>query len=238
MTFIPEILLREEILLLLPWKWSKKLIARRCQMWDCHITRFTTLKCGNGPVGDTRIKYVTDHLDVLDRKFGVLLQFQALMAATGSVIVTGMYKAAQGDYSDGVKHLLEAACVLWVIDTLLCLAGIRRLVWGDMGHFEATPGVNPTAEEVQVGAFRAEIIKRTAKFRVAVTILLIMVTLLPGMICAAVNRSIDLLTTEMLLAGLGVGCWLISRQHRERAFDPYDPAAECAEDKASGAVSS
>jgi hypothetical protein len=208
-------------------------------MWDCHIARFTILKCGNGPVGDSRIKYVTDHLDVLDRKFGVLLQFQALLATSGSVIVTGLYKATlgQGDYSDGAKYLLEVMCVLWVVDTLLCLAGIRRLVWGDMGPFDAKASANSTAEAVQVGAFRAEIIKRTAKFRIAVAILLIMVTMLPAMICVAINRTFDFLATEVLLAGLVAALILISRQHRERAFNPYDSAADCGPEKADEASS-
>ena len=65
MTFVPEILLREEVLLLLPVKWNQKLWQTRCRMWDCHITQFAVIQCEGDPVRATRINFVKDHLDVL-----------------------------------------------------------------------------------------------------------------------------------------------------------------------------
>jgi len=238
MTFVPEILLREEVLLLLPVKWNQKLWQTRCRMWDCHITQFAVIQCEGDPVRATRINFVKDHLDVLDRKFGVLLQFQALVATAGSIIFTGLYKAGDGnsDYSRSFKHLLGVMCVLWVVDALLCLYGIRRLLWGDMWHFKVDPGTHPTPEQVQVGALRTEVIKRTAKFRVAVTILVYLVTLLPGLIYAAVRKRIDLWPFELLLLGLIVAGVLVHRQHRERPFDPYTTNAETTEEATAATV--
>ncbi|HWF02701.1 MAG TPA: hypothetical protein VHA06_03390 [Candidatus Angelobacter sp.] len=218
---IPEILLRQEIALLLPWKRGEEIIERRCNVWDAHINRFTILKCGTGQVGDARLKFVTEHLDILDRKFGVLLQFQALLATIGSIIFTGLYRAtqSQGEYSDGFKWILGSVCVLWIIDTLLCLAGIRRIVWGDM----STPSNPSVAEQIQVGALRTEVIKRTAKFRVAVTIQTFIVATVPVMVYEAIEKSLDLFSVELLLLGILIAVLLTSRQHRERLFKPYDP---------------
>lgn len=223
MTLIPEVKLIEEVRLLLPLKWNEKLFKQRCEKWDQHIASYARIKCGENCVRDARIQFVKDHLDVLDRKFGVLLQFQALIATTGSIIFTGLYRTSQNipAYSHSYKRLVGTMCGLWVIDAILCLSGMRRLFWGDMAHFEDDSPHKPTAEQVHVGALRTEVIKRTAKFRVAVSILVFMVALLPGLIYATVRKTLDLWPVEFLLGGVIVACLLIYGQHRERPFEPY-----------------
>jgi len=62
--------------------------------------------------------------------------------------------------------LLAIGFILWVVNTLLCLSGVRRVTWGDLWKTDATE----EAEKAHVDALLIEVVKRTAKFRVAVSL--------------------------------------------------------------------
>ena len=183
-------------------KKSSERWAKRHGAWLSHANTFTGIKCDahlkwndTGAAkeekeeivldnalewGETRIKFLSDHLDILDRKFGVLLQFQALLG----IVVTILLSFKQREniklvwFSGSFQwwlYLLGVIGIFWLVGTILCLTGIRRIVWGDMGEAVAKKDPHHTeppfvtdAEERHVGGLVDEIIERTAKFRLAV----------------------------------------------------------------------
>jgi hypothetical protein len=138
----------------------------RFEKWQEHVKKFATIKCGEQPWGATRIDFTAGHLDILDRKFAFLLTFQALLSGIITLAVNALkpesfYQA--GKLGIWLLVLLAIGFILWVINTLLCLSGVRRVTWGDLWKNDAT-------EETHVEALLIEVVKRTAKFRVAVSL--------------------------------------------------------------------
>jgi len=141
----------------------------RFENWKKHVNKFATIKCEEKPWGATRIEFTAGHLDILDRKFAFLLTFQALLSGIITLAVNALkpesfYQA--GKLGIWLLVLLAIGFILWVVNTLLCLSGVRRVTWGDLWKTDATE----EAEKAHVDALLIEVVKRTAKFRVAVSL--------------------------------------------------------------------
>lgn len=155
----------------------------RAEEWQKHVNIYAAikhpashdkiLKAGTPEhFQETRIKFLIEHLDILDRKLGMLLQFLALLATAVSLVLGRLVDTSKWGHSWS-QVLVGAIAAFWFVAIFLCLFGVRRLEWGDLGE-DMRKGADisqsdvQTAESVFVGKLISEVIRRTAKFRVAV----------------------------------------------------------------------
>jgi hypothetical protein len=111
----------------------------------------------------------------------MLLQFQALLATAIGILL------ARADSSVWEKTPFLWAVgwlgAFWFSATLLCLFGVSRLEWGDLGEgldVAKQTEINE-AEHKYVRTLICEVIRRSAKFRVATWLTICSVALFFGM---------------------------------------------------------
>src|SRR5438046_1428540 len=129
--------------------------------WEQHVNTFDLIASRGKPprLGTKRIDFVAGHLDILDRKFSSLLTFHGLMAS-----VVGLYLNVSLPHP--IHHLSSSFrrfWLVWTITTILCLLGVWRAKWGDLGG-----GPAQDAERKQVLALIESVMNRTALFRLAI----------------------------------------------------------------------
>jgi len=108
-------------------KWLK------IEKWRDHADVYTKIadsKANN--LSDIRIQFVAGHLDILDRKFGILLTFQGLMAT----IVTLYISAALPHPVTQLPSDFKVFAWVWVLTTALCVAGMAWVRWGNLGSLQ------------------------------------------------------------------------------------------------------
>jgi hypothetical protein len=111
----------------------------------------------------------------------MLLQFQALLAtAIGILLARADSRVWEKTPFLWAVGLLGA---FWFSATLLCLFGVSRLEWGDLGEGldVATQTEINDAEQKYVRTLICEVIRRSAKFRVATWLTVWSVALFFGM---------------------------------------------------------
>ena len=120
-----------------------------------------------------RIDSLFQHLNVLDTKFGILLSVTTLLLIGFNILLAHLKELLepwQANRFEPRFSTLFAALGLFVI--WLCLSGVRRIVWGDLGEGIADPA-SATADLIQPAHDRhvrdliVELAKRTNRFRVA-----------------------------------------------------------------------
>src|SRR5580700_10331144 len=118
-----------------------------------------------------RIQFLVGYLNVVDDKTGRLLQFQALVLAAISVGLGTLWTHYETLKTIGPPFLLIfLASIFWIayscwfLSTLLCLWEIGRAAWGNWSVSEVPREVEATVVEFLI----REILKRSAKFHVAV----------------------------------------------------------------------
>jgi hypothetical protein len=173
-------------------------LDERCDAWEEHVNCFRRIaKEPSGKTDDIRIQFLVKHLDTVDDKFGKILQFQALVLAGITVGLGSLWQHYERlkapPFPQGwwlpvlVDFIFWFAYGCWCLSTLLCFWGIRRVLWGDLGKHSAqhelteqehAPEPEETAEQEHVKELICEVIKRTAKFRVAVPLTVTSVILL------------------------------------------------------------
>ena len=189
----------------------------RCDEWYTHATIFAYIKSGLSPnggkaavseqdakPGDTsakewegplwkerRITFLFEHLNILDTKLGMLLNFNSLLLIAVNILFGGLYNLVPKPLSTNA-HILSLSGrdliwtlaflsvlfgAIWLLTTILCLLGERRLVWGNLGLVERgqrqvklgslKDASLLKAEEEHVQALVIAVVKRTNKFRVS-----------------------------------------------------------------------
>ena len=156
----------------------------RAKQWEKHVRIYAAikdpehqaeiLKTGTPKYWkETRVKFLIEHLDILDRKLGMLLQFLALLATAMGLALARLI--ANGEWGPcWFQSLACAIAIFWFVGIFLCLFGVRRLEWGDLGEDASVPAAEMSetdltnAEQKFVNKIISEVIRRTAKFRVAI----------------------------------------------------------------------
>jgi hypothetical protein len=165
---------------------GKKAFAERYFLWVKHVDTYISIKNKEAPHpskwGDERIEVITDDLDLVDDKISKLLQFQGLMLAAVSFGVGSLRSNKQVSFdfipswfAGYFKYAVGGAFFFWFFATFLCLWGVRRVTWGDLWKYEEDP---KEGEEKHRDILISEVIKRTAKFRLAVIFTVVNVLLL------------------------------------------------------------
>jgi outer membrane protein OmpA-like peptidoglycan-associated protein len=150
-------------------------VGRRIFDWEAHIITYLEIsKTNPSQYASAAISYLCSHLDVVDNKVGRLLQFQALIfvvIATGAATAWNNYHfAVEQRNQHGIlilAGLFWVGCFLWTMATALCFWAVRRAAWGDFEQFIQSPS---EAQKRYIAFLILEVIKRTAKYRVAVPI--------------------------------------------------------------------
>jgi hypothetical protein len=157
---------------------------RRIRKWHDHVARYTEIATNVGqtsarasgpsptpeqlaaapagavlyPAGATRIRFVAGHLDILDRKFGYLLTFHALIATVATLYIN----VALAHPIDHFPHCFRAFAAVWLVTTVFCLLGFARARWGDIG------GAGDDAEHLQVDSLIRAVVTRSSLLRSSV----------------------------------------------------------------------
>jgi len=136
--------------------WFYPIRKRRIKKWQHHVNCYTRI-AGNSPIGATRIKFVAGHLDILDRKFGFLLAFHALLA-------TVYVNVALPHPVDHFPLPFQLFAKIWVVAIVLCLLGFAQAKWGDLGD----PQNYAEAEKQHVNSLVKAVVTRSAGLRFCV----------------------------------------------------------------------
>jgi hypothetical protein len=195
---------------------------KRCEAWLVHATAWAQLKESSLAHGtkENRIAFLFDHLNVLDTKLGMLLNFNSILLVSINVMFSliSNFTRAPGEQSLARRLFMLhpqtmlifigasgffAAC--WFVATMLGLLGQRRLVWGDLGRIHEKTGARQLkvaelgdgallerAEQEHVQALIVAVVKRSNKFRIATAVTLAGVI---GLAVAIVTGSVLLWTT-------------------------------------------
>ena len=185
----------------------------RVSAWWNHVSTFNRIalaekiKLGDPlPLGIIRINFIAGHLDILDRKFGSLLTFHSLMATIAAVYVVNFFQFQRHPVRDlSGSVVLIIFWVLWVFTTLICLSGLSRVKWGEL---KATVPLR-LAEKKQVLSLIRSVIRRTARFRLAVLLTTVEIGLLLGSVWMAYSSvTPDAPTIHARIGPFtsGVGC--------------------------------
>lgn len=158
-------------------KWDK-----RCCAWEQHFIIYKLIKADDGKKG-VRMDSLFQHLTILDSKFNMLLAITSI-AFVGFNILLAHLKDLMEPFEatpytvevfllSSVLSAVFGALGLWVI--WLCLTGVRRLVWGDLGRdkpqaAQGDPNAVADAEEYYIKDLIVAVAKRTNRFRVAMAI--------------------------------------------------------------------
>jgi hypothetical protein len=178
---------REEFrLFLTPFPLAKTLTAPhpwavRCDSWMEHVNVYAHLKCGlpedydfkkppTERLGDTRIRFLFDHLAILDGKFNIVLTFNSLLLIVMNILLGVLFNllSMRPDIASKISEYWSfrvfVGCeglfgTLWLCVTIGCLFSVRRLVWGDL---------RKTSEHEHVKQLIIAVAKRTNAFRISV----------------------------------------------------------------------
>jgi hypothetical protein len=174
-------------LFLRSFNFAHKLWQQRCDRWETHVKVFTLIKQASPSTEKaTRIDFLSHHLDILDSKFGILLNFNTLLLVAFNVVLNYLLNVHLVDQV--FKWCGAMFGVFWLLTIATCLVGERRLVWGDLGtidkdrydgkDFEENPNLINVAGEQHIKSLIVAVVKRTNKFRVAVALTYANVTLM------------------------------------------------------------
>ena len=111
----------------------RRFVEERTRLWEKHIQAFASITHGSTDPSlwrATRIELLRGNLDLLDRKFGILLQFQGLLGIVASMLLGGFKDILAGDPIAIV--LLSLFGGLWFTTTFVCVRGVGRIRWGDL----------------------------------------------------------------------------------------------------------
>jgi hypothetical protein len=158
-----------------------------------HVNAYAHLKCGlpedydfkkppTAGLGDTRIRFLFDHLAILDGKFNIVLTFNSLLLIVMNILLGVLFnllstrpdvaKTISGDRSFIVFIGCEGLFgILWLCVTIGCLFSLRRLVWGDLRR---------TSEHEHVKQLIIAVAKRTNSFRISVFVTVLNICLTVG----------------------------------------------------------
>jgi len=147
----------------------------RCNQWEAHVNVYAVLNGeGDGEWKASRIRFLFEHLSILDTKFNVLLTVDTLLLVAFNVLLNFLLNKQLVIASVGWIAICFGLC--WLITMIICLIGERRLVWGDLGlvgeqhlrwdELKETDKLK-NAEAGHVTALIVAVAKRTNKFRVA-----------------------------------------------------------------------
>lgn len=150
------------------------------------------------PWNATRIEFLFQHLTILDTKFGISLTFNSLLLLAINVLINILLNLLKSDgHFIEVPHIYRTLLVSltvsfglsWILTTLLCLWGERRLVWGDLGLLSQgnrlqlgrlTSEKIKEAEQKHVEALIMAVVKRSNKFRIVIVLTFVNVLILAG----------------------------------------------------------
>jgi len=166
-------------LFLLSFNFALNRWQQRCNQWETHVKVFTRIERGSQSTEiasmATRINFLFRHLDILDNKFGMLLNFNTLLLVAFNVVLNYLLNVHLVDYFFKWCGAMFGAC--WLLTIATCLVGERRLVWGDLGiidkrhvkweDFAENPNLVNDAEKQHVRSLIVAVVKRTNKFRLA-----------------------------------------------------------------------
>lgn len=168
----------------------------RCDRWKTHVNVFASLKGGvEGDWKAIRISFLFEHLGILDTKFNVLLALNTLLLVAFNVLLNFLLNRRL--VTGTIETLGVLFGVFWLVTTIICLIGERRLVWGDLGLVGGSrltwndfkePAQFVSAEEGHVKALIIAVAKRTNKLRVAIGLTYVNVALLALTFIAALAR--------------------------------------------------
>ena len=130
---------------------------RRIKKWQDHVERYVSIASPTS-IGATRIRFVAGHLDILDRKFGFLLAFHALIATVATLYINVTLPRPV----HGFPTPLHRFAYVWAMTTFLCLLGFSRAKWGDLG------GPEKGAEDRHVVSLIKSVVTRSAGLRLCV----------------------------------------------------------------------
>jgi len=179
--FLPEL-----GLFLISFAFGSKPWQARCKRWLTHVNVFASLSgaARTNKWQEARITFLMGHLNILDAKFNVLLTVNTLLLIAVNGLINSPLPARP--FGPNTTRFVAVFWALWLVTTVICLIGERRLVWGDLGLVgkrrpewqelnklaEVTNPEQPndfkSAVEGHVNALIVAVAKRTNTFRVAV----------------------------------------------------------------------
>ncbi len=180
---------------------------KRIGAWKKHVENFNKIASGDALhplLGTTRIEFLGGHLDILDRKFGMLVTFHGLMATAAALYLNIAYPHP-------LRHLSSSFMAfvgVWLLTTSVCLTAMMWVKWGDLGSSESN-NINEIEEE-HVTTLIGSVVTRTSLFRSAVLLTIGGIVLLGVAVWTTDGRTPTGLN-EKLLATIGpftsgVGC--------------------------------
>ena len=153
----------------------------RFEAWEKHFAVYKRIRGeADGDPEGGRIDSLFQHLNVLDAKFGILLSFTSFLLIGFNVLLSQIRWLIEPWHGNSLEPFF-----FWSIVTLstlfgafgleviwLCLAGVRRIIWGDLGKdiadpVSATPDAIKGAHEQHLRDLIVELARRTNRFRVA-----------------------------------------------------------------------
>ncbi len=152
-------------------KRQKEFVLQREGLWRDHINTYTKIRHGENTDraswGSARIDLLTLNLDILDRKFASILQFQGLLAIAMSI---GM-ATLKGVVNFGLllRIGIGGSVFLWFVVVFMVMRSIGRLFWGDMWKERDLV----EAESNHVNTLINCVVRRTARFRISVLLSLV-----------------------------------------------------------------
>lgn len=169
----------------------------RSRAWRDHVTTFACIQCRILPDGqadpgnrwgDARITFITERLNIVDNKFNSLLIFQGFLA-TSVIFLLSLVPTAHPIWDSWwLRAAVGLLVLLWFSSTVLCLFGVvGRVVWGNLGGSENDCNA---AEQEHVDELIEEVIRRTAKFRVAARLTSWSIWLLLGAAIVAAYKTL------------------------------------------------
>jgi hypothetical protein len=157
----------------LPYFFSRSrplFLAQRQQLWQEHVNTYARLRHGaeSEPAawGTTRVDTLTVNLDIIDRKFSAVLQFQGLLAVAVSIGAAVFRESLTAHWL--LEGLIALFALLWFVTFFMCIRAVGRLFWGDLWHDKELEQV----EQMHVNNMILCVIRRTARYRLAVLLAL------------------------------------------------------------------
>lgn len=122
---------------LLGTKCRESFIDVRAAMWLTHVETFSKIKNRAEPTktGSTEIDYVGGHLDIIDRKFGVLLSVQSLIGVVISVTLSTFKDSVLGLLKAPIDRVSYVVCLSFVAFLFSAWYGmaLHKMKWITLG---------------------------------------------------------------------------------------------------------
>jgi hypothetical protein len=156
----------------------------RLEKWCLHFALYQAIDSSPGEP----IQSMFTHLTVLDGKFSLALTINSFILTATTFLVTHVSDMTallnnapmKAGFQDGLIGLSGVIGIFSLLNMWNCLKGVRRVVWGDLGHWITAerPSNNPTAIVLRGDVDRAKhdhakflilaIARRTNRFRIAI----------------------------------------------------------------------